>query len=655
MGTHRALLALVCLTLLQATTAFAQNQHQMRGRGFKPEDVYDVGDVDTVSLFNGSLTIRIPIGGTYPVGGGISYGLALVYNSYLWDYEDYHHTDNQIYQSAVPNALSNAGLGWTVTFGELVPPNTEPINDDDTRWLYVGADGARHVFYDTLHEGDVNNANVWYTRDSSYLRMKRLGGSPVQYDIEFPDGTLHTFAEFEPGRWEVVRICDRFVPPNEVTIDRSDPVDWVISDPHLPAQHIKFRSDFLDGALPRPQIDRIELTAFNGATATYLFEYEERFIERGCQDEVIGLDVPGYPETLEVPLLQAVRLPHGESYEMIDPDTNGAYYHGVCDGTGQATGRIRGMRLPTGGRVEWTYGQWAFSALNEPMRLPWRYATGVMTRTLLDLAGSAIGTWQYTNAIFPAGPYFPCDPDTGLCDLHPIETRTVVVTPSGHCSKHYFQAYPLAANALGNDNWAYGLSYTKEVADADGRFLSSETRGGFAEIPGALPWILNLDCTGTHYRSSYVNYERDLRSPDTEEDGRHQQNSNRRLKRSRTVYHQDSNRHADTDYDNFDGMGRYRQVTTGGDFDGQNERSSFTGYNPKTGTYIIDLTTDTVSGDFTMVPASGPGRGCRRGRSCRARCSRGAAVTITPPSSSARALKSGLRPRSRSSLSSSTR
>ena len=42
-------------------------------RGFNPDNVYEIGEIDQVNLFNGNLTAAIPLGPSYQVGGGFSY------------------------------------------------------------------------------------------------------------------------------------------------------------------------------------------------------------------------------------------------------------------------------------------------------------------------------------------------------------------------------------------------------------------------------------------------------------------------------------------------------------------------------------------------------------------------------------------------------
>src|SRR5215218_4554735 len=94
-------------------------------RGFQAEKAFHVGDFDTVNLFNGNLVLTIPIGGSYPVSGGLAYGLTLAYNSNVWDFQQ---DDVNVYTQALPNRRSNAGLGWRLSMGELLEP-LDPQND----------------------------------------------------------------------------------------------------------------------------------------------------------------------------------------------------------------------------------------------------------------------------------------------------------------------------------------------------------------------------------------------------------------------------------------------------------------------------------------------------------------------------------------------
>ena len=158
------LLGLAGLTLCQAPAA--AQQHPNVAQGFNPSGSFAAGDIDNVNLFNGNLVIRIPLGQSYPVNAGLSYGLTLVYNSQVWEHQLYAGVTQSL-----PYRTSNAGLGWTLSLGRLNPPAT--LGEFETyRDSYMSPDGARHTFYPTLHEGETENLDIQYSRDAvSYTHL----------------------------------------------------------------------------------------------------------------------------------------------------------------------------------------------------------------------------------------------------------------------------------------------------------------------------------------------------------------------------------------------------------------------------------------------------------------------------------------------------
>ncbi|MGB5552594.1 MAG: hypothetical protein WBO74_19100, partial [Thermoanaerobaculia bacterium] len=160
---------------------------------------FQAGPVDNVSLFNGALSVSFPLG--LP-------GLNLTYNSNIWLYQQIWE-NCEIYVEANPNPIFNAGLGWTVSLGQLYAPEDTPINASD-RWMYLAGDGSAHHFYQNLHSGEEGgDVNVRYTRDGSYLRMTKISNNKRL--IEFPDGTIHTFRTAGCADcWVLKRIEDRF-------------------------------------------------------------------------------------------------------------------------------------------------------------------------------------------------------------------------------------------------------------------------------------------------------------------------------------------------------------------------------------------------------------------------------------------------------------
>ncbi|HMB52217.1 MAG TPA: hypothetical protein VKU40_02800, partial [Thermoanaerobaculia bacterium] len=179
-------------------TAFARNANLARGlselsRPFGP---------DRLNLFNGNLTLALPIGDGYPVSSHFSYELVLAYNSLAWDFEE-ATAGAGAPVAAQPTAASNAGFGWDLSLGRLLAPGV-PGNPDPT-WAYVGPDGRRHLFYGSLNDGAVVEPGALYSRDGSYLRLDSEDASTRV--LRHPDGRYRRFVEAN-GEWRIDRFGD---------------------------------------------------------------------------------------------------------------------------------------------------------------------------------------------------------------------------------------------------------------------------------------------------------------------------------------------------------------------------------------------------------------------------------------------------------------
>ena len=189
-------------------------------RGVSADTVYQTDDFGTINLFNGNLTVAVPLGGRYPVGADFDWGLSLVYNASAWDFEREHCFGpegpgvnppqvRKDYQVAVPDPLSNAGLGWSLSLGRLLYPDPTLLHATalhPDRWTFVAADGGRHGFHDRLHPDIPAPADQLFTTDGSYLRMRELPaghtdcqGQPQPGDgcrvLDHPDGRSHIFVD----------------------------------------------------------------------------------------------------------------------------------------------------------------------------------------------------------------------------------------------------------------------------------------------------------------------------------------------------------------------------------------------------------------------------------------------------------------------------
>ena len=66
------------LFLLAASRPAAADPHPNTQGGVDVAQGLQLGDVDSVNLFNGALTVAVPIGIRFPVNGNFSYQLTLV-------------------------------------------------------------------------------------------------------------------------------------------------------------------------------------------------------------------------------------------------------------------------------------------------------------------------------------------------------------------------------------------------------------------------------------------------------------------------------------------------------------------------------------------------------------------------------------------------
>jgi RHS repeat-associated protein len=547
------------LAILLPAMMFAQ-QHPNIQRGFAPDKVYQFGSVESVSVYNGNVNVSIPLGDSYPVGGGFSYSLTLSYNSKAWDYIEQLSSfpdDPKSYTEAFPNLRSNAGMGWSVSLGSLIPPgDASNGGGSGLDWIFETGDGAEHRFFAS------SNANVEHSRDGSYLRMTRssLQISPNTFvtirEIESPDGIIHRFHE-EGELWRLREIRDRF--NNKLSIEypvtdaSTDLRDWLISDTHGRSQRIRFRNEPNVGQLNYQKlIDRVELTGFGGSTSSYQFFYTIASVDRGANASMIG----DGSKPIAVPILTSVVLPDGSSYSMDLHRTSAESGEG-----GQ--GMISHLTLPTRGKIEWLYQPYPlFDDLCGAPHIT--KSPGVRSKTHRDAGGAIIARWEYTvSTSDPINSGEVCfDPDSGVniprfSPEYLSNTITISAVPvSGSAlsvtskTTHFFSVWPEAPNSpRGYNETDYGLPLMREIdmngvtnpigsATGETLFLSSQTCDPL--LAGCVP-----------LRSTFVKYE------DVGEVGGH--GPQKRPKIERTVFHDDADHFIESASSDFDTFGHYRQ------------------------------------------------------------------------------------------------
>ncbi|NJL28955.1 MAG: hypothetical protein HC897_14235, partial [Thermoanaerobaculia bacterium] len=561
--------ALAALALL--ATAAQSQQHPNVARGFSAEKLYSFLGIDQISPFNGTLSITIPIGNTYPAGGDLSYGLTLVYSANGWNWQ-VQCAGTACYSLPRANPDSNAGFSWMLELGKLIAPNTLPRNPT-AYWLYVAPDGAEHLLYPALHVGDPVTANVFYSRSGSYLRLRKVGAN---WELDAGD-TIHSFT----ATGQLTQIRDRF--GNFLAINRADPNQWVLSDNHGRTHRIYLSNKSYDGTTVK-MIDKVQLATFGGNTADYDFTYTQVSITRPCPF-LLGNN-PFLPDTASVPLLTKLTLPDASSYDVASTD----YEQSRATGC-QNPGVLRKVRLPTLGYIAWDYGLYTFPTGSvrpgdyPPGGFPafFTQKPGVTQRRLLNPNGGEIGRWLYEQNLVIPQP---------IGSQEPVEMTNTITDPNNHKRVLYFSAYRTGPNSVKDVNPRhYGLPITPRTNDGTPtkRFLSEEV----------------FDSAGNKLRSIYRRYEHD---EPTNPNDLSELAFNPRMVTERTVYHDDGDRYREVTYSAFDGLGHYRQSTTGGNFGRANVRSAFTNFNPAQGTYQFDPVSGlpTAAHSFTMLASTAP-------------------------------------------------
>ncbi|MEM7052740.1 MAG: RHS repeat-associated core domain-containing protein [Acidobacteriota bacterium] len=569
-----AMLALLAMAL--PILAWGNTQHPNVKRGLATESAFQIGDIDHVNLFNGGLTITVPIGGRYDVGADLSYSLNLVYSNQLWDWETLCDTTvappSFLCQHQPKAGLDfNAGFGWMVNLGLLIPPSSRPRNESG-QWLYVGPDGAERRFYNSLVPSGPTSANVYYSRDNSYLRLKVQGNTRT---VEFPNGEIHTF----DSSGQLTRQEDRY--GNYLSIARSGSgLTWTLRDGRgstVQRTHtIQFVSKPMDQG-NRRLIKSIRLAAFGGQTATYTFDYEEVNLERPCpyEERVTSPFIPALGPIAKVQLLRSVTFPDGSQYWM--PSSQ----HFTSHSTGCAkVGLLKRLRLPTMGEIEWNYAPYVFPQGNDgsqgpdPAPQPWQtQPPGVISRTLRSVGGSQVGTWTYT----PSFDLTNTGPLQG--GVRPVELVRTVVSPENDKTVYYFAGHIAVPPETNSRRWEYGLPYSplRSIGSGSNRLYKSAV---FFEGNG-----------NNARRTLWVRYERDPGG------FLHAIDLNRREVRRRLDY--TGGTFAEERRSDFDGLGHYRTMTTAGNFGSANVRTEYTNYNPGNGVpspsqpWILETYTET--------------------------------------------------------------
>lgn len=529
---------IVLISLLMSVGVRAQEKNAERGLGAHS---YLSNEFDHVNLYNGNLSLTVPIGQTFRIGGELEYKLTLVYNSFVWDYkQDFQPNYGQLVQAS-PQPHANAGLGWMLSLGELYPPNSPPFNEDRNNYLYVAPDGSKYKFEPGLNQDGPTSSDVLHSFDEAGELM-RLTVS--ERKIEFGNGVTHYFGH----NYFLSRIEDRH--GNKLIVDTTTN-HWTLREECATCAGTTVRQHQIEFASGR--VSKVKLSAFerpgNAEFAEYVFNYDVKSIPRDDKDTWVRSD-----NQITVPLLTSVKLPADAGF----------YTFTYQEAIRQASGCIQTATLPTRGHYTWSYTPYEVP-INRPRpecpagcadyQDPYSRTQGVYQKEIRNLPnGGVVGTVQYQ--IRP--PEFP--PHTYPQTI----AYSIVRSTDGDDTVNYFNVAPDdAPNNSGYDRWDHGLPFhPKEELTLDDNtkvYLSREYFKGPAITSQGLP--------GEKLRSVYVRFEG---GPGVKP----------RLAAQKIVYN-DTGAHADTYYKDWNGLGRFRTVETGGSFQRGNVRTVTTNYSDR--------------------------------------------------------------------------
>ena len=550
-----------------ATTPPATAQHPNHAAGFRPEHAFQLGDLDHVNLFNGNLTITIPIGERYPLGPRHSYGLTLTYTGNVWTWEERCEGVGECYLQSLPRRRSNAGLGWHLGFGELLAGD-DPENPSGSGPMYASPDQGLHAFHSKLHPNGPAQSGSLFTQDGTYLRY-RTGAKT----IESPDGLVRIFTTLQ-GRPRLTRIEDPFGNGLDISYSNyhsaSDTfLKWSLLDDHGRSHSVTLASR-ANGVFAA--VTSVKLA---GSVQSYSFTYQDTSFPRACNVPADCAGLSCNSAHAFAPLLTKLTLPDGSTFESpvasYKTDEGGS----CPNGSRMLGGHLERLKLPTGGALEWDWERVGFPQRSAALRPrgvgsslqgdygtanPFAFSAGVSKRRRVPEGQTTeLGEWEYDREL------------VSITNHPALGTQKVTVThrPPGHQTVHHFGVYPgkdptdttTPDPPAGWTEHEYGLPFSRnQTGGGAGRFLSTQVRNK----------------NGGLERSVYAQYER---SGDTA--------ANPRLKSQRTVYNDDGGRQGTVVMSSFDGLGHYRTTTASGTFAGQNGRTTTTNYNP--GATVNDL------------------------------------------------------------------
>lgn len=367
-------------------------------QGIKPYGSFHGGDLDTISLLNGNLFVRIPFYSLPQRGGKLTVNLSLQYNNKGFN----------LLQSGQcpPPQLGSCHLTYAArSTGPLTP---------GLSGVYLNNDQRMAVASKSVNAGVVEFPDGCYDNGGTFDQP--CNANVTEYSIITSDGYSHQLADTGNGYYET--IDGTAIRRSGTTVIDADGIRYTstqVQDPNgnfttLSASTI---TDTLGRSIPltgtsvstslcpnlgyafQPLVSASQFSfpAPSGGTAVYTFCYASVHYNTnfwfgaqsppGCQGKYCFYDATG-----NITALQSVVLPNNTywafSYDSSDPNNSSAF--GYAD--------LLKITLPTKGSISYTYTTVSSCTLNPSVTTP--ASRAVTSRTVDAADGTGPHTWTYS-------------------------------------------------------------------------------------------------------------------------------------------------------------------------------------------------------------------------------------------------------------------
>jgi RHS repeat-associated protein len=455
--TFRQLLLTACVALIVASLANAQSD-PLQAQGITPAGSYQHGDIDSVNMQNGALTLHIPLY-SLPQRGRLSLSYSIIANTTVWD-----TTQQDQCTTTGCYIIDGGGLNYNKYAARLAIDQQLQPGMDQFRYL-----PNSNTFYNVYWVQDSTGAKHQLGYDNTNLALLRANdgsgllfapGNTTPYHpfdswpgtsigtIYEPSGIKHVFDSSgnptikDPDGNSLVFAGSQITDSLGRTFPSSPPAP-TSSTAGCPTVTANYQPTISSAAwiVPGP----------NGTNLPFLFCYASVTLRtnfpclgqsQSCQNATNG----------GLTALQSIVLPNGTYWAFTYDSANSS------DTTSIGYAQVTQVRLPTGGTISYQYQTFANSCASA--KTP-NFSRSVVQRTLDPRNGSPTSTWTYyyssstynntitdalgNDSVFTFSALSSGIP--GACDIH--ETKQQVYQgsqSSGKLLKTKATAYQTAAS-----------------------------------------------------------------------------------------------------------------------------------------------------------------------------------------------------------------